>query len=335
MQKNQKNPRGTIIPVAGDRQSVRLINAVQSAFVEYVLTGTLTIAGGAADLIKSRGSIMAAYDEMGVNENGTDRAIMHGRVLRVLSEVSSERTIVPTRVTSTAAAAYPLRETVRLYFANPQSAVPRETAFLEHDTRQALEAFVKLAASGGADKLVKVSGAVTAVLSNLKVAVTHGFDAQESDRPYFIPTVRQQTAAVAGAQSALPVFIKTANSIRGMVVSTEDSIIGEVSDVVNALALRGDFRDIIGPATRKWLDLVDAQQHEFGGDMTSAAHVYLNFQTHGRLAAVLNPNQDNNLRFEFDCQPTAAAGAGTTQIRITTIELVSDPALCKPLDIPV
>lgn len=334
MQRTQKNPRSTIVPVAGDRAFSRLINAVQSHYVELVVTGILTIAGGAATAIRNRGSILAAFDEIGIDENGTDRHIMTGRVARVLSEMASARTIAPTRLTNTAAAAYNLRETIRLYFAHPFSAVPRETAFLEHDTRQLLQAFVKLAASGGADKIAKVGGAVTATLTGLKVNVTHGYDAQESDRPYFIPITRQLVIPVAGAAANLQAFIKTSNAIRAIVVSQEDTGEGEVSDIINGLAFRGDFRDLIGPGERKWLDMVDAQQLEFGGDMTSPAHVGLNFQTHGRLAAVLNPNQDNNLRFEFDCQPSVS-GSGSSQIRVTTVELVADPALCKPLTIPV
>lgn len=329
----QKNPRNAIVPIAGDRVFSRLINAVQSHYVDLTVTATVQISVANATAVRNRGSVMALFDEIGIDENGTDRWLMRGNVARVFTEMAAIKSPQTVRLTSPNIGTTNLRETVRLYFAHPYAANPRETAFLEHDTRQLLQVFVKLAASGGVDRLVTIGGATVAI-TNLKVTVQHEYDAQETDRPYFIPIVRQIVTPVTGTQANQQVFIKTSNALRALVISQEDTVLGEVTDIINALAFRGDFRDLIGPLAHPWKDLVDESQILFGGDMTSYAHLGMNFQRHGRLASVLNPNQDNNLRFEFDDQ-ISATGTGTSQIRITTVELLHDPALCKALNVPV
>lgn len=331
MFKQQKNGRSQIVPTVGDRSYSRLINAVQHQFVTLVFRGTLTIAGGAADAIRSRGSILAAFNEIGIDENGTDRHIYAGQVLRFLSEMAAPSALSAKRVTSTAAAAYVLEEAVRIYFAHPFAAIPRETAFIEHDVKQLLQAFVKLDAGGGGSKLAKVSGGVTAVLSAVTVNVIDGYDATEQARPFFIPTVVQQVDAVNGANSAYQQFIKTSHAIRAIVVSQETTTDGEVNDIINKVVFRGDFNNIIGPTPIRFDDLDLESEFEFGGAVvsTNRAHLGLNFQLHGRLANILNPTQDNNLRFEFDCQPSVA-GAGTSQIRTTIVRLERDPSLVDP-----
>ncbi len=340
MYRTHRNPRTTLAPITTDRVSSRLINAVQSHYVTLTLRGTLTIAGGAATAIRNRGSIWAAVREVGISENGKDRVLVTGNVLRFMSEMAAPSALSASRVTSTAAAAYTLEESARIYFAHPFAAVPRETSFLERDSKQVLEVFMKLAgtpADGGGSALVNVGGAVTGILSAVTCTVEHGYDATETARPYFIPTMRQIVQPVAAATSKLETFIKTSNALRGMVVTQETTTDGEVADIINALDLRGDFGSLIGDSQAKWADLLLASEFEFGGAVVSTirAHLGLNFQEHGRLSSILNPNQDNNLRFEFDCQPSVA-GAGSSQIRITLLELERDSAVVDPeLPIPV
>ena len=343
--KSQRNSRSNIVPIAGDRAFSRLINAVQSQYVTLTFRGTLTIAGAVADNVRNRGSILAAFDEIGIDENGTDKHIYDGRVLRFISEMAAPSALSAKRLTSTAIAATTLEESVRIYFAHPFAVLPRETQYLERDTKQLFQVFAKLNSGGGGSRLAGVTGASTAVLSAVTITVTQGYDASETARPFFIPIVRQQIAPVASANAQLTEFIKTSNAIRGIVVSQESTqgvntgLAGEVGDVINKLTLRGDFHDIIGPTPVKWDDLVLEQEYEFGGAVVTSnrAHLGINFQEHGRLATVLNPGQDSNLRFEFDVQPSVTMVAGTTsQIRITIMELLRDPTVVEPtLPIPV
>lgn len=326
-----------IAPVAAQRTYSQLLNKTATQYLQFNFTGRLTIAGGAADALRNRGSLLAAFDEVGLEENGKDRAIMRGNVAGVYSEEAAPSTLSALRVTSTAAAQYALKESVRVYFAHPYAANPIETSFKEHDVQMAVQAFVTLAASGGADRLCKVSGAVTAVLDQLAVTVQQGHDPQLTLAPFFIPQYRQILTDVPGVSDALRVNLQTSNLIRSVVVSQEDSVVGEVPDIINKVTLRGDAQDWIGPKGVSLEDLIAGSEFEFGGASgwsTSDAHFGLNFQRFGRLGRVFNPNQDANLRMELDVQPSAV-GTGQSKIRVTLCELIADPQLCRPYPYPV
>lgn len=326
----RRNPRNNVVTIAGERAFSRLINAVSSNFVTLVITGSFVISVAAATNIRNRGSILAAFDEIGIDENGTDRHIYDGRVLRVLSEMAAPSALSAKRVTSTAAATYPLEECVRIYFAHPFAAIPRETAYLERDTKQLLQVFAKLNASAK-DKLATAGGA-TLALNTIVVTVTHGYDPQEANPPEFIPTVRQQIVNVDSTNGQLTEYIKGSHAIRQIVVSQEGTTIGEVSDIINSLVLRSDDQDFIGPGKMDWDDLQLESEFEFGGAIVTSnrSHLGLNFQQSGRLSSVVSPVQMNNLRFEFDVQVSVTAGAGNSKIRITIVELQRVPGLTNP-----
>lgn len=328
-----RNKRGAIAPVAGERQFSKLVNGVQGHYVDVVVRATVAISVANATAVLNRGSAWSLFDEVGIEENGTDRMIMHGRVLRFLSEMAAPSALSATRLTSPNIGTYNLEESARIYFAHPFAANPRETAFREHDQRQDLRAFAKLS-SNAAAALLTVGGATVAVTA-VSISITHGYDKDERDLPYFIPRIYQQVVQVTGTNAQLPEYIRTNNALRALVVSQETTTVGEVGDVINALALKSDTRDIVGPNPVKLAELAYASEFDFGGAVvsTNKAHVGFNFQQWGRLAYLLTPGQDVNLRFEFDVQ--ASASAGTSQIRITRVELEADPTLCKQLDIPI
>lgn len=328
-----RNKRSAIAPVAGERQFSKLVNGVQGHYVDVVARATVTVTVANATAVLNRGSVWSLFDEIGIEENGTDRMIMHGRVLRFLSEMAAPSSLSATRMTSPNIAVYNLVESARIYFAHPFAANPRETAFREHDVRQDLRIFAKMA-SNPAAALLTVGGA-TVVVSAVSVSATHGYDKDERDLPYFIPRIYQQVVQVAGTNAQLPEYIRSNNAIRALVVSQETTTVGEVSDILNAVALKSDTRDIIGPNPVRLDELQYASEFDFGGAVVSSnkAHLGLNFQQWGRLAYLLAPGQDVNLRFEFDVQ--ASASAGTSQLRITRVELDPDPTLCKKLDIPL
>lgn len=334
----QRNGRASIVPVAGEQAFSRLVNAVQSNFVTLIFRCTLTIAVAAALAVYNRGSILAAFDEVGIDENGTTRHIYDGRVLRFLSEMAAPSALNAVRVPASGAiGVYNLEEAVRIYFASPMSMVPRETAYLERDVKQIFSAYVKLK-QNAVNFIAPPGGGGTSVITNLTVSVSHGYDASETARPFFVPTVTQQIVDVVAVNDTLTEYIKTSHSLRGLVISQDTTTKGEVADIINSLALKGDFHNVIGPKQIAWNDLCLEQEFDFGGAVTSQnrAHLGLLFQDHGRLSQILNPNQDNNLRFEFNVQPTALAGAGTSRIRITRLNLERDPAIVDPaLPVPV
>lgn len=335
MYRLQRNPRNAIVPIAGDRAYARLVNAVSSNFVLLVFAGTLTIATAAADAIRNRGSIMAAFSEVGIDENGTDRHVYDGRVLRFLSEMAAPSALSATRVTSVNVAAYPLEEAVRIYFAHPFAAIPRETAYREKNTQSLLQVFAKLTDATGltqGQRLAKVT-AGTATLSAVTITVTHGYDRNEANRPEYIPTVRQEVLNVDAASAQLPLILKGSNAIRQLVITQETVSGGEVSDIINSLTLIADD-DVafIGPAKMTWRDLALDSEFEFGGAVVSSnrAHLGMNFQQFGRLASVIGPQQLNNLSLVFDCQPSVLVGGGASKIRVTVVELRAEAGIVNP-----
>lgn len=327
MLRAQYTPRKTLVidptVVGQSRQYSDLLNGTQTRWIDFVLSATITIGTAAAAAILNRGSLLAAVNSMGVEENGTDRIVIDGRVARFYAEVSSPSALTAQRLTSTAVGATQLRELVRVYFAHPFSINPMETAYVEQNVLAKLQAFVLLAESSATKIATPGGGGGTVVLSNVTVTV-----AQKHDRfmapvkPLFVPFIKQYVDTVVGADALHTIPIKTPRYIRFMFISQETSTSGEVNDIVNSLALRGDARDIIGPTMQAMQDLDNAMEAEYGGAVYATAnhaHLALQFAENGRLTGCINPLQDTNLRIEANVQPSASAGSSL--IRITTLEL--------------
>jgi hypothetical protein len=324
----QQSQRSSITPTPGERSTTLLLAKKQTQFLDVLVSAQLDITVAAATAIRNRGSILAAFDEMGITEAGGDKWVVDPRVLKFLAETAAPSALTSSRLTSTAVGTYQLKEHFRIALAHPFSVNPRETAYMEHDPTLRLEFFAKLnGTSNGVAKLVNAGGA-TVALSNIKITIRQGYDGEEAGLPLFIPLVRALTLNVAAASTELPMEIKTTNRLRAMVVSQDTTPVGEVTDIINKAQLRGDSRFWLGPEMLSWDELARAQEFEYGGDVYSGpkgAHVMFNFQRFGRLADVLNPaQQDINMRWVFDCQPSVTAGVTSSIIRVTLIELVRD-----------
>lgn len=328
-------------PDGGQRQYNPLHTTAQSHRLHVRVEGDLnvTVAGTA---VLNRGSILAAFTEMGLDENGTDQMKLDARALRQMAEYGVESGLSKTRAASAAVATTHLVEEFPLFFAHPRSLNPRETAFLVRDPKQSLRFFHSLAAN--ANGVANIIQGGTATLSNVKVTIVQVMDEFETARPLFIPRLRQVSVPVVQAQGALELNIITGQYLRGLLIQ-QDSSLGEVADIINAMALYGDARQIFGPEMASFDTLARSQEVSFGGDVYGGGNGYMfvNFQPNGRLSDIWNPLQDNNLRFRFDCQPTAKAGAAASIIRVVLIELVRDPSartpdgrpLVDPLEIPI
>jgi hypothetical protein len=316
------------------------VNGVRSSGIFLVARATVQVSVAAATTLRNRGSVWSLFDEIVLDENGTDKWVLRGNVLRYASEM-----IVPSALSAVRAATpigtYNLEEAIYLPFADPLSLDPLETAFVEHDSRQALNLAVTLNANP-ATKLFTV-GPATVAVSNVSVTVEHDYEVptpQGIKAPLFIPTCRQQVANINGTVTQQPEYLRTTNLIRKIIVSQEDSVLGEVGDILTAVALRGDFKPIIGPLAMNINDLLLRSEFSFGGAVVSSnrAHVALNFQRYGQLSECLNPAQDVNLRFEFSAAPSVlgVAAGGSSTLRITSFELFRDPYVCAPdIGIPI
>jgi len=328
-------------PDAGQRQYNPLHTTCQSLRLDctvecdFITTAPLTS-------ILNRGSMLAIFDGIGMDENGTDRiAPIDGRLLREIAEYGVESGLSTTRLTSLANGTTHLKETFPIFFAHPRSLQPRETSFMVRDPKQSLRLFHVV--NGTLNGIGKLAVGGTATIQNIKVSVTQVMDEYETGRPFFIPQYRMIQVPVTQANGALDVNIVTGQYLRALTVM-QDSDKGEVTDIINALAIMGDMRQLLGPNLHTWDNLARRQEIDNGGAVyTPGAYYRKNFQLNGRLSEIWNPAQDNNLKIRFDCKPTAAAGATVSMIRILLEELVIDPSartpdgkpLTDPLEIPV
>lgn len=310
--KQLRTPLSTITPTAGQRVRTRMINGTRSWAMMIHATAQVDITVAGAGL-RNRGSVFAIFDEIGIEENGRDRHLYDGKLLRFLSEMHAPSVLSATRLaTDGIQVATIIQESAVIWFAHPLQAQPHELSFREADARQLLETFVKMSATP-----ITAFTSGTGTVTNIDVTLTHIHDPRSVVPPVFIPTARQITVAIAGANTKEEIFVKTPHFIRAFVLQQEDDA-GERADIINKVALRGDFRDIIGPQQLDLDEITRFQEFEFGGNVfASQSQLGLNFQTSGRLSNVINPVDDVNLRFELD-----VTASGTNPIvRLGVLEL--------------
>ncbi len=315
---------------AGQRQANNLLAPGQHHYLTVTVEGdlNLTVAG---TVVRNRGSILAAFDRIGIVENGQDRNVLDPRIARFYSETRADSSLTALRLASaTVVANTHLKETFRFYFADRRQVRPRETAFCVRDPRAPFQFFHQL--NGTNNGVLKITDA-TATLQNVKVSVVQRFDDTERSRPLFLPVARQLSLPVPGANSALEIYLRPEWPVRAIVIQQDGGVCGEVNDIINRLRLAGDTREIIGPELVEWDQLVRDMEDEFGGAVMQiggtnlvlpGAYYIADFVNEGRLNTVINPNQDSNLRLVFDAQPSVTAGQTVSTINIGLIMLEHD-----------
>lgn len=344
MYKEQTSGLATISPAtvgAGTRGYARMISGVRTLGIRLRIRATATLAAGPKTALRNAGSLWACVDQVGIEENGVDRVNVPGKYLRVLSEMVAPGQLPNTvRIASYADGAVVLEETAVIPFAWPLGAQPVDTCFLQRDPQATCQVFVMMNSVTTTTQLA-TTGTVT--LSNITVEVQQVYDDSVDLKPYFIPTYRMISEPINAAVTAFPIWLRTAKYLRGIIVG-QDTSVGEVNDIINNLALRGDNRDLIGPQSVSFEDLATNALWEFAGpffahgyDASVAAtqpstHVYLpiNFQRQGRLGNILNPLRDFNLRVEVDGQASVTAGAAASTVRIMMMELERVQGLTAP-----
>lgn len=326
MLSNSISQRPNIVPIVNDRARSDLLNGKRNKCIQLTFgvdVVTTTLLTGA---IRNRGSVLALFPEIGVAEGGNDKALADARLFGIVSEAFRPSAGTATRLTSLAVGTTKLRETVRIFFENPFSANPRETQFMEHNIQAALQFFAKY--SGDISRIVDV-GTGAATLQNPFVRVSQVFDEDEAALPYFVPQYEVLTAPIALAQAALEIKLGIGDYIRGLTIMQDTQGIGEVSDIISTLQLRGDKRFWIGAdGPCNYEDLARGMEFDVGGSVYASpngAYLHLNFQEQGRLSKILSPAQDTNLRLVLGVAPSAAAGAVASYVRVLVHKLVRDP----------
>lgn len=337
MYTTRRESLGTLAPVAaniGSRVYADMRNGKRTLRMICRINATVTLAGGPATGLRNIGDPWALISSFGIEENGVDRWNVDPRAQRFLTEMIAPRAQSAVRINNFANGAYTLTSTIVIPFAWPLGVRSVDTAFMERDERQALQFFIVPNLDG--TRLVTTAG--TATVSNVTVNVIQEYDDLRSQRPLFLPTARMLNQAFPATVTQEPFYLKTARYIAGMAVM-QDSNVGEVSDVLTALALLGDRREIIGPQPIATAQLAQAMQLDFGGAVQlggfsavattpgEGAYLGFNFREGGRLSNIINPARDTNFRLSVNATPSVTPGATSQNLRVMLLELERVPGL--------
>lgn len=281
----------------------------------------ITVAGTG---ILNRGSILACVDELVFSDGGEVIHNLDARLARQIGEILAPSTLPATRLAGAGVqAATILTETVPILLSAYRTGNPNETKYVEANKQLSLlvaitpKRLITRLAEGGA-----LAGTVTAMTAKVEQV----FDELTNAPPFLQPYISQQTVNVTAANPQLKVDLRGSRYMRGIMIQ-QDSDFGEVSDIINALVLRGDKGSFIGDRAISFADLVQAQAYEFGGAIP-AGYLWIDFARYGRLSAMWEPYQDTNLRLELDVSVSARANG---KVRVATVEYQRTKSTTSPV----
>lgn len=317
-------------PGVGVKTKTDLVRAVRTFLIDLRLRLTLTLGGGPATAILNGGTPWAAFDRIGTDENGTNRIDVDPRLAILWTAMFSgqDTSVGRVRATNLANGAYDLEESVMLPFAGYPIAGPAESVFLERNVNNSFGAFVTKGPDSVLNRLVQSPG--TAVTSAVTVSVAQRYDWERNKRTILVPVVRQIELPVAVASTEFPFKIDSERYLQGIIVQQDTSGAGEVTDIINSLAIRADGRDIYGPGLTDYEQLQSMAQSEFAGPVVPRGALPVWFRKSGRLSNNLNPNTLSNLRMVMNVQPSVTAGAGNSIVRLLLLELERVEGLTVP-----
>lgn len=319
-QTSKQSTRGSAtIASTGDRASVRLFNNKRNQRLLVTIRATVDITTSTT-VLRNNGdasSLVSLY----LNENGADRWTVDGRVAKALGDAISLTALAGTRASAanTAPTTLQLVSRILLPFSidNPTyNVVGSETTYGEGDVR----APIAVEASAKSNAFGQLFGDGAGSISSLTMEVEQIYvEEAGASVPFYIPTARQLVQSISAASANEPVFIKTSNRIRAIVLTQEDDT-GVQTSLISAVALRGDNGDIIGPGQSPIDNLAATLQSDLGpGAPSDGSHLIFWQQKGGRLSKALSPAlQYQNLRFELAVDP---AGFTNPRVRVTLYEL--------------
>lgn len=316
--------------VNNTRVSTTAENNKRTERYDLRVTGQVDITGAGTGII-NRGSILAALGDVGFTDGGADKVVCDARLLRFIAEAMAPSALPATRLAGAGIqAATLLSEIVPIWLSAARTANPNETKYVEVNKQLQLTPFVtpaqfitRLAQGGG----------LVGTITNLAVDVVQVFDDMLGTPPWLSAYTRQIVTNVAGASNALKIDLRGSRYVRGIAIQ-QDTSLGEVSDIINGLVLRGDERAIYGDRAIPFADLQAFQAEEYGGALPPG-YLYIDFARYGRLSTFYNPYEDTNLRLELDVQPSAVAGATNSVVRVAVIEYERTPATASVLPVSI
>lgn len=294
---------------------------------KYQLRVTADVNVTVAGTLRNQGSILALLTEAAFIDGGVPKYVGDPRLLHFIAEAMAPSTLPRTVVDVTSVSNQTNREdTLPLFLASPRTLDPNETKYVEANKQ--LQQQISVTPLRTAARLG--GGAFAAAISNLRVRVEQVCDDILGVPPLLNVYGRQVTQDVTAANTQLKIDLRGSRYIRGIAIQ-QDTDAGEVTDIINALTLRGDARAIIGDRPVSYRDLQVAAAAEMGGQISNSGYLFIDFLRYGRLASLFSPYQDANLRLELDVQPSVFAGGTNSKVRVFVWEYERTPTTASQI----
>lgn len=281
---------------------------------------------------RNRGSVLALLGDIGFNDGGTDKVVLDARLARFIGEAMAPSALPATRLDATSLVLQALEETVPIFLSAYKTGNPNETKYVE--VNKQLQQQVFLTPNALAANIT--SGAGGATIAGLQATVEQVYDDLVGTPPWVSPFTRQIVQDVTAANPTFRVDLRGSRYVRGIAIQ-QDTNVGEVADIINSLVLRGDRDTYLGQQGIPFRDLVTAAAYEQGGAVFAApaGYLWIDFCRYGRLSTMWNPYQDTNLRLELNVQPSAAAGATASRVRVAMVEYERTAATVAALPVEI
>lgn len=225
--------------------------------------------------------------------------------------------------TPTIQAASKLRRHAEIWFSNPRSVNPVETALKPRDLKNfyiEIEWVSTDSSANGAVAAALITGGtrtVTPSAISVDIAQIHDPVAYLKTRPLYLPRIRRYEYNIPATTTSAPAVIKTgADAIRMALLHTLDAGVTTES-IINAVTLRDDrkfYREVVKART-----LHEAELQKYAGleNISGQAMAYFGFDfaNNGKLGTLLRPYQGGNLRFVLD-----VTGSATRIVRLVQEE---------------
>lgn len=313
-------PLAQIVPTSDNvRAFTQAVNNKRTERYDLRVRGQvdITVAGTG---LANRGSILGAFRDVGYVDGGQDKYAIDARLSRFIAEALAPSSLPSTRLaTAGIQAATQLSETVPIWMCAARTQNPGETKYVEANKQLLQQIFAtRLALITGVAQGPALAGTVT----NMTVDVVQVYDDLIGSVPWLNLYARQIVQDVTAANPQFRIDLRGSRRVRGIAIQ-QDSDVGEVSDIINSLVLRGDERSIYGDNGIPFGDLAQYQAEEYGGEL-APGYLFIDFCRYGRLSTMLNPYEDTNIRLELNVQPSA--GVTGSKIRVGILEYESTPA---------
>lgn len=326
----QINPREQDAPGAvASRRTILLDNGKRTHKFLVTVKARATVAGGALTAILNRGSLLAMIDNAGLID-GDEKVKLPAQVLGFITDLFRPGGRTAVRLTNTANGVYNLVEYFEVFFAQPFSIDPGETAYVEKNIETQLKAFFDYNADA---TKIGVVGAGTFVVDQFTIKVTQIHDNSRARKvPELRPYLRLvQDQEVTGALVDKSIKLDTTRRTRAYIIHQYTTGVGEVSDILTQLRLKNSRAQIIGD---KYLDFADLQRINEGqwsgfslgaGPGVGGPYAVIDLQESGRLARMATATEDPNMELLINAAPSASAG--TSHVAIYALELESVPGV--------